>query len=307
MRLTFRTLLATFPLATAPGGLHAGVKPFTTGVVTPGIGPRAVLFLLLRPRVWLMVGAPRTQHFSQSVCDVSNAQEPHDRGQRRARRTLRSLPPSLRRRRYLERVQEGVEAAITLEQVDHAKRGARYGMSISLNEVHQKWLPEAREADFVLAQETHLPQDSIVAEESWMRSKGWRACLLSIAATWRVGIAIDDGAEQRKRGRCGGSGAASRALDTVAWRQWSVQRASGGPLPQFRRPTRGPAFVSFSAYRGKFIQENWQMRSVLGNWLRSQAMPFIIGGDFQVEPDQLWSSGWVRAVGGFDVARSWPR
>ena len=31
-------------------------------------------------------------------------------------------------------------------------------------------------ADLLLAQETHLPKDALVAEESWMRSQGRRAC-----------------------------------------------------------------------------------------------------------------------------------
>ena len=34
-------------------------------------------------------------------------------------------------------------------------------------------------ADFLLAQETHLPKEVLAAEESWMRSQGWRACSAS--------------------------------------------------------------------------------------------------------------------------------
>ena len=33
--------------------------------------------------------------------------------------------------------------------------------------------------------------------------------------------------------------------------------------------------------------------SMIGQWLTSQAVPFIIGGDFQVEPKQLVDRGWV--------------
>ena len=39
----------------------------------------------------------------------------------------------------------------------------------------KKWLPEACNADFLLAQETHLPKNALAAEESWMRLQGWRA------------------------------------------------------------------------------------------------------------------------------------
>ena len=49
-------------------------------------------------------------------------------------------------------------------------------------------------------------------------------------------------------------------------------------------------------------QENWQILSMIGQRLTSQALSFVIGGDFQVEPKQLEDSGWVRAVGGFLVA-----
>ena len=41
----------------------------------------------------------------------------------------------------------------------------------------KKWLPEAGNADFLLALETHLPKDALVAEEAWMRSQVWRACI----------------------------------------------------------------------------------------------------------------------------------
>ena len=41
----------------------------------------------------------------------------------------------------------------------------------------KKWLPEACDADFLLAQETHLPKDALVAKEGWMRSHGWQACI----------------------------------------------------------------------------------------------------------------------------------
>ena len=46
-------------------------------------------------------------------------------------------------------------------------------------------------------------------------------------------------------------------------------------------------------------QENWQILSTTG-----QALPFIVGGHFQVDPKQLEESGWVRAVGGFVVIES---
>ena len=41
-------------------------------------------------------------------------------------------------------------------------------------------------------------------------------------------------------------------------------------------------------------QENWQILSTVGQRITSQALPFVIGGDFQVEPKQLEDSGWRR-------------
>ena len=49
-------------------------------------------------------------------------------------------------------------------------------------------------------------------------------------------------------------------------------------------------------------QENCQILGMIGQRFTSQALPFIIGGDLQVEPKQLEDSGWVRAVIGFVVA-----
>ena len=98
----------------------------------------------------------------------------------------------------------------------------------------------------------------------------------------------------------------------MAWRRRTVVRAAGASssakcvcwrsitvvLPQGE-----PSFSQSYMHTGAGLtQENWQILSVIGQWLTSQALPFIIGGDFQVEPGQLEDSGWVRAVGGFVVA-----
>ena len=47
--------------------------------------------------------------------------------------------------------------------------------------------------------------------------------------------------------------------------------------------------------------KNWQLLSSAGQWLTSQRMPFVIGGDFYVEPKQLEDSGCVQSAG-FAVA-----
>ena len=52
--------------------------------------------------------------------------------------------------------------------------------------------------------------------------------------------------------------------------------------------------LGLHAHRCRPHQEHWQILSTVGQWLTSEALPFIIGGDFH--------SRWVRAVGAFVVA-----
>ena len=59
----------------------------------------------------------------------------------------------------------------------------------------------------------------------------------------------------------------------------------------------GALILSVYMYIGAGLtRENWQILSTTGQWITSQALLFIIGGDFQVEPKQLEHSCWVRAV-----------
>ena len=174
----------------------------------------------------------------------------------------------------------------------------------------KKWLPEACDADFLVAQETHLPKDALVAEESWMRLQGWRACIapalfrlpqhgewvstkqtarskgsagVMVAAALRLGLATPHG------------GAGDRGIELCNWRVVAFHHS--GIVPY------GALILSVYMHRGAGLtQENWQLLSTIGQWTTSQALPFITGGDFQVEPKQLEDGGWVRAVGGFVVA-----
>ena len=151
----------------------------------------------------------------------------------------------------------------------------------------KKWLPEACNADFLLAQETDLPKNALAAEESWMRSEGWRAasCLRScITAAWRVGGQRADGSQHGLSTPFGGASSFCKERVPVLNRSGIVQ---GGAL-----------LLSVSMRTGaRLTQENWQVLSMAGQCLTSQALPFVVGGDFQVEPKQLEDS-----VGGFVVA-----
>ena len=77
----------------------------------------------------------------------------------------------------------------------------------------KKWLPGAA-GQFMLAWDIYLPEDVVSSEESWMRSQGWRACILfgplTVAATCRVGDKHADGTQQWHRMRHVCSGAAAR-------------------------------------------------------------------------------------------------
>ena len=152
----------------------------------------------------------------------------------------------------------------------------------------KKWLPEACKADFLFAQETHLPKDALAAEESWMQ--GWRACIASalfrspLHGEW---VSTKQTVQQRKRGSHDCSSAAAWAGDAArrCWRQGhgALQRACACILPQ--RYCAMPGAESFSLHAHR------QTPSTIGQWITPQALPIIIGGDFQVEPKQLEDSG----------------
>ena len=129
-----------------------------------------------------------------------------------------------------------------------------------------------------------------------------RASALSVAAAWRVGLHPADDAQQRKCGswlqQCCGTD----------WRRRTVVLATGasssaeGVLAFYHSGIvpSGPLILSVHMHTGSGLtQENWQILSTKSEWITSQAPPFIIDGDFQVEPKQLEDSGWARAVGGF--------
>ena len=60
--------------------------------------------------------------------------------------------------------------------------------------------------------------------------------------------------------------------------------------------------VSFYGATGdssKLSQQNRDLLDAVANFVYSIGMPFIIGGDFNLEPGVLAGSGWVSAIGGF--------
>ena len=86
----------------------------------------------------------------------------------------------------------------------------------------------------------------------------------------------------------------------MVWRRRTVVLATGAPSCARGVCSRSTPAASCQAGTQKQVSRT-------GQWLTSQALPFIIGGDFQVEPKQMGDSGWVRAVGGFVVAPQLPR
>ena len=120
-----------------------------------------------------------------------------------------------------------------------------------------------------------------------MRSEGSRAasCLRScITAAWRVGGQQADGSQHRLSTPFGGASSFCKERVLVLNRSGIVP---GGAL-----------ILSVSMHTGAGLtQENWQILRMVRQCLTSQALPFVVGGGFQVEPKQLEDS-----VGGFVVA-----
>ena len=109
-----------------------------------------------------------------------------------------------------------------------------------------------------------------------------------------------------KQGLCGshGCGGCAAWLGNAACSR-GIELCKGRVLALFHSGIApgGTLIISVYLHTGAGLtQENWQILSTIGQWLTSQALPFVIGGDFQVEPAQLEDSGWVRAIGGFVVA-----
>ena len=174
----------------------------------------------------------------------------------------------------------------------------------------KKWLPEACNADFLQAQETHLPKDALAAEESWMRLQGWRACIApALFRSPQHGEWASTKQTPRSKGSAGVTVAAVLLHVLVTPHggagDRSIELCKGRVLAFYHSGTvpGGVLVLSVYMHTGEGLtQENWQILSTIGQWLISQALPFIIGGDCQLEPKQLEDSGWVRAVGGFVVA-----
>ena len=127
----------------------------------------------------------------------------------------------------------------------------------------KKWLPEACDADFLLAQETH---------------QGRSGCRGGLDAIERMAV---------KRGGHGCSSAAAWSGDAArwCWRQGhrAVQGACARVLPQRHCARRRTDSLSLRAHRSR--SHPGKLPNPQHHWpvLTSQAVPFIIGGDFQVE------------------------
>ena len=128
---------------------------------------------------------------------------------------------------------------------------------------------------------------------------------LLVAVAWRVSLHQADGAQQGKRGGHGCSGRAAWLATTDGGAgDRGIELCKGRVLAFCHSGIVSGVALILSVYMHSGAgptQENWQLLSTIGQWLTSQALPFIIGGDFQVEPKQLEDSGWVRTVGGFVV------
>ena len=118
----------------------------------------------------------------------------------------------------------------------------------------KKWLPEACKADFLFAQETHLPKDALATEESWMRASALpvAAAMASRSppsrrrtAALRHGLATPHG------------GVGDRGIELCKGRVLAFYHSGTAP--------GGALILSVYMHTGAGpIQENWQILSTIG-------------------------------------------
>eukprot|EP00959_Pyramimonas_sp_CCMP1952_P100674 2105928-Pyramimonas_sp.AAC.1 len=53
---------------------------------------------------------------------------------------------------------------------------------------------------------------------------------------------------------------------------------------------------------GNLTDFNWSILTKFGSALKAAHLPFVIAGDWQIEPTQLEASGWTRALDSVIVA-----
>ena len=117
----------------------------------------------------------------------------------------------------------------------------------------KKLLPEACNADFLLAQETQMPKDALVGEESWMRSRGWRACIAPMLfLSLQHGEWFSTKQTAHSKGSEGGcSGDVVWPGDAARWcrrqRHRAVHGACACALPQWHCTRRGTDSLSLHA------------------------------------------------------------
>ncbi len=167
------------------------------------------------------------------------------------------------------------------------------------------WQPLQRflsktEADIVLAQEHHLPPDKIASCSAWALRQGWHSIFLPAEATpaggWSAGVAIF-----------------ARPHMAI-----SLPRDGGEEVVPHRvvaacvePPGHRPCLV-VSAYLedGKGLAEaNLAHLAAIGGRVEAQGPhhPFIVGGDFQMEPSRIAVTGVAHQMGATLVATAHPR
>ena len=110
--------------------------------------------------------------------------------------------------------------------------------------------------------------------ETWMRSGGWRGCVAPNCM-----LIVECG--RRRKGRRAAKGMVESLLQRRCDKDFLRQMAD-----------------LFAFTLEKVSQRESGILSNVGQWLRHQALAFIVGDDFRFEPTQLEATGRVHAVGG---------
>ena len=128
-------------------------------------------------------------------------------------------------------------------------------------EARREMAPSATQANCLCARETHVPKDSIVTEESWMRSQGWRTSMLLALCRWH-----GEWESHKQTARSTG-----RAGVLVAAAMWHVLATPCGAVQGPRacalslwHCSRGALLLSVYLHTGAgLIQENWRVLSLM--------------------------------------------
>ena len=151
-------------------------------------------------------------------------------------------------------------------------------------------LQQQAKADVALIQEHHL-SNNLANEEAWSRKAGWKMKLSPARCTGEGGTE-------------GGVGIATLphfGLSSIHQHdKWLAGHRHRAAAMHFGGVLKGGIMVlsTYLQHSVGMSPENWSTLLAIGETVRAMDRPFVIGGDFNMSPEELERSGWVQAIGG---------